>query len=35
MSSTIDVIAGTGLDHRTRKNHWRARLDFVYHGDQD
>ena len=29
MSKSMDVIAGTGLDQRTRKSHWPARLDFV------
>ena len=29
MSKTIDVIAGTGLDQRTRHSHWPARLDVV------
>ena len=29
MSKTIDVIAGTGLDQRTRKSHWPARLDVI------
>jgi hypothetical protein len=26
------VIAGVGLDRRTRKSHWPARLDFVQRG---
>jgi len=25
----LDIIAGVGLDRRTRKSHWPARLDFV------
>ena len=25
----VDVIAGVGLDHKTRKSHWPARLDLV------
>ena len=29
MSNDVDVIAGVGLDQRTRKSHWPARLDFV------
>jgi fumarate reductase subunit C len=29
MSNEVDVIAGVGLDRRTRKSHWPARLDFV------
>ena len=29
MNNEVDVIAGTGLDQRTRKSHWPARLDFV------
>lgn len=29
MSKSMDVIAGTGLDQKTRKSHWPARLDFV------
>ncbi len=29
MSKAIDVIAGTGLDQRTRKSHWPARLDVI------
>ena len=29
MSKSMDVIAGVGLDQRTRKSHWPARLDFV------
>src|SRR4029434_7576234 len=29
MNNEIDVIAGLGLDRRTRKSHWPARLDFV------
>jgi fumarate reductase subunit C len=29
MSRSVDVIAGTGLDRKTRKSHWPARLDFV------
>lgn len=29
MSKSMDVIAGTGLDQKTRRSHWFARLDFV------
>ena len=29
MSKPMDVIAGVGLDQRTRKSHWPAKLDFV------
>ena len=29
MKSEADVIAGVGLDQRTRKSHWPARLDLV------
>ena len=29
MSKSMDVIVGTGLDQKTRKSHWPARLDFV------
>jgi succinate dehydrogenase subunit C len=29
MNHQVDVIAGVGLDQRTRKSHWPARLDFV------
>src|SRR5262249_61995368 len=29
MSNEIDVIAGVGLDQRTRKSHWPARLDWA------
>jgi fumarate reductase subunit C len=29
MSKTLDVVAGTGLDQKTRKSHWPARLDVV------
>ena len=29
MSKSMDVIAGVGLDQRTRKSHWPARLDLV------
>ncbi len=29
MSKTVDVVAGTGLDQKTRKSHWPARLDVV------
>ena len=29
MNSDVDVIARVGLDQRTRKSHWPARLDFV------
>ena len=29
MNNDVDVIAGVGLDQRTRKSHWPARLDFV------
>jgi len=29
MSRAIDLIAGTGLDQRTRKSHWPARLDLA------
>src|SRR5436190_3928039 len=29
MKSEADVIAGVGLDQRTRKSHWPAKLDFV------
>jgi len=29
MNNQVDVIAGVGLDQRTRKSHWPARLDFV------
>ena len=29
MSNDVNVIAGVGLDQRTRKSHWPARLDFV------
>jgi succinate dehydrogenase/fumarate reductase cytochrome b subunit len=29
MNHELDVIAGVGLDQRTRKSHWPARLDFV------
>src|SRR5215203_1277028 len=29
MNNQIDVITGLGLDQRTRKSHWPARLDFV------
>ena len=29
MNHQVDVIAGLGLDQRTRKSHWPARLDFV------
>ena len=29
MNNEVDVIAGIGLDQKTRKSHWPARLDFV------
>jgi hypothetical protein len=29
MSKSMHVIAGTGLDQKTRKSHWPARLGFV------
>ena len=29
MKNQFDVIVGTGLDQKTRKSHWPARLDFV------
>jgi len=29
MNNELDVIAGIGLDRKTRKSHWPARLDFV------
>ena len=29
MNNDVDVIAGVGLDQRTRKSHWPAKLDFV------
>src|SRR4026208_1818531 len=29
MNDQVDVITGIGLDQRTRKSHWPARLDFV------
>ncbi len=29
MNEQVDVIAGVGLDQKTRKSHWPARLDFV------
>ena len=29
MNSEVDVIAGVGLDRKTRKSHWPARLDWV------
>ena len=29
MNNQVDVIAGIGLDQRTRKSHWPARLDLV------
>src|SRR5215510_12178596 len=29
MNNEVDVIAGVGLDRRTRKSHWPARLDWA------
>src|SRR5215831_5794992 len=29
MNKEVDVIAGVGLDRRTRKSHWPARLDWA------
>ena len=29
MNNEVDVIAGVGLDHKTRKSHWPARLDLI------
>lgn len=29
MSKTVDVVAGIGLDQKTRKSRWPARLDVV------
>ena len=29
MNNEVDVITGIGLDQKTRKSHWPARLDFV------
>src|SRR6476660_5851532 len=29
MNNEVDVIAGIGLDQKTRKSHWPAKLDFV------
>jgi len=29
MNKAIYVIAGTGLDEKTRKSHWPARLDVI------
>jgi hypothetical protein len=29
MSKSMHVIAGTGLDQKTRKSHWPARLGFL------
>lgn len=29
MSKSMDIIAGSGVDHKTKKSHWPARLDFA------
>jgi hypothetical protein len=29
MSQSMDMIAGTGLDEKTRKSRWPARLDVI------
>ena len=29
MNNEVGVIAGIGLDHKTRKSRWPARLDLI------